>query len=92
MPIYEFLCKNCGDVFEVWQRVSDPAPERCKKCGGPLKKLLSPPGIVFKGSGFHTTDYVPAKEREAEKDKAQKETSPLQDKSPTKTAAAENKE
>jgi len=68
MPIYEFECRKCGYRFDVWQRASDPKPRHCPKCRGPVRKLLSPPGIVFKGSGFHTTDYVQAKERKAEKE------------------------
>lgn len=68
MPIYEFLCKKCGNVLEVWQRASDPWPKRCAKCGGALRKLLSPPGIVFKGSGFYTTDYAQAEQRRKEKE------------------------
>jgi len=70
MPIYEFECRKCGHKFDVWQKVSDPMPRHCARCRGPVRKLLSPPGIVFKGSGFHTTDYVQAKERKAEKESA----------------------
>jgi len=69
MPIYEFECRKCGHRFDVWQRASDPKPRHCAKCRGPVRELLSPPGIAFKGSGFHTTDYVQAKERKAEKER-----------------------
>lgn len=86
MPIYEFLCKKCGDTFEVWQRVSDPLPKRCKKCGGSVKKLLSPPGIVFKGSGFYTTDYAQAEQRKKEKEHAEK---PAAEKAPAKAGTSE---
>lgn len=58
MPIYEYRCKKCGHVFEVLQRISDPAPQ-CPVCGGEVEKLLSSGvGLVFKGSGFYITDYV----------------------------------
>ena len=57
MPIYEFKCPE-GHVFELFQRMSDPAPEACSVCGkGPLEKVLYPVAVHFKGSGFYSTDY-----------------------------------
>ena len=57
MPIYEYRCPN-GHTFELFQRMTDPAPEVCEACGeGPLTKVLYPAAIHFKGSGFYTTDY-----------------------------------
>ena len=52
MPIYEYSCQNCGHRIEVMHGVHAARPEACSKCGGPLRKLLSPPAIVFKGSGW----------------------------------------
>jgi putative FmdB family regulatory protein len=57
VPIYEYRCDECGDSFEVLQRMSDDPLETCKKCGGTLRKVLHPVAIHFKGSGFYTTDY-----------------------------------
>jgi putative FmdB family regulatory protein len=56
MPNYEYVCKSCGDGFEVAQAFTDPALTTCDACGGPLKKVYGSVGIVFKGSGFYRTD------------------------------------
>ena len=57
MPIYEYRCDQCGDSFEVMQKMSDDPIVECVKCGGALHKVLHPVAIHFKGSGFYTTDY-----------------------------------
>ena len=56
MPIYEYACTACGERTEAKQSFSDPPLETCEACGGKLRKLYSPVGIVFKGSGFYSTD------------------------------------
>ncbi len=56
MPLYEFQCHECGVRFELLQRKSDPPPAECPECGGTVRRLIQPPGIVFKGSGFYVTD------------------------------------
>ncbi len=56
MPIYEYKCEN-GHVFDIMQRmIEDPLTE-CVQCGAPVRKVLHPVGISFKGSGFYSTDY-----------------------------------
>lgn len=57
MPIYEYRCDQCGDSFEVMQKMSEDPIVECEKCGGSLHKVLHPVAIHFKGSGFYTTDY-----------------------------------
>ncbi len=57
MPIYEYQCDECGALYEVFQKMSDDPLVECEKCGGPLRKVLHPVAIHFKGSGFYTTDY-----------------------------------
>jgi putative FmdB family regulatory protein len=57
VPIYEYQCDDCGDSFEVMQKMSEDPLTECEKCGGPLRKVLHPVAIHFKGSGFYTTDY-----------------------------------
>jgi putative FmdB family regulatory protein len=68
MPTYEYRCKACGSEFELFQKVTDPAPAECPKCaGGPIQKVFRSVGIIFKGSGFHVNDYrkdVPKKDDE----------------------------
>jgi len=57
VPTYEYACAKCGR-FEVSQRISDEALATCPTCGGSVKRLISgSAGILFKGDGFHTTDY-----------------------------------
>ena|SRR5688572_12587100 len=56
MPIYEYACTACGERTEAKQSFTDPPLEECPHCGGKLRKLYSPVGIVFKGSGFYSTD------------------------------------
>src|SRR5512139_2106251 len=58
MPLYEYQCDACGFRFEVIQRFSDAPLESCQSCGGAVHKLLSPPAIQFKGSGWYITDYA----------------------------------
>jgi len=58
MPLYEYQCLECDHQFEVIQKFSDPPVEKCPKCGGPVRKLVSSPAIQFKGSGWYITDYA----------------------------------
>jgi putative FmdB family regulatory protein len=57
MPTYEYECTDCGHRFERVQRMTDDPVKACEKCSGPVRKVLFPVGIVFKGSGFYVTDY-----------------------------------
>jgi putative FmdB family regulatory protein len=57
VPIYGYRCSNCGHEFEIQQRMSDEPLKVCPKCQGKLTKILYPAGVIFKGSGFYTTDY-----------------------------------
>jgi putative FmdB family regulatory protein len=72
MPTYEYACTECGARTEVVQSFADAPPTTCTVCGGRLRKVFSPVGIVFKGSGFYRTDSrgKPAKTDGAGKDKA----------------------
>ncbi len=56
MPTYEYGCTVCGQHIEVFQRFSEDALTTCGVCGGALRKVFHPAGIVFKGSGFYATD------------------------------------
>ena len=57
MPIYGYRCRNCGHEFEILQKMSDSPLKTCPKCSGELQKILYPAGVIFKGSGFYSTDY-----------------------------------
>lgn len=56
MPTYEYECTSCGQHVEVFQRITEEPLTTCGACGGPLRKVFHPAGIVFKGSGFYSTD------------------------------------
>ena len=56
MPTYEYACAECGERLEAVQKFSDDPLTVCPACGGRLRKLFSPVGIVFKGSGFYRND------------------------------------
>jgi putative FmdB family regulatory protein len=55
MPRYEYKCKKCGHQFEVTHGINDNI-ESCESCGGEVRRVFHPVGIVFKGSGFYATD------------------------------------
>ena len=58
MPTYDYECQKCKHVFEVFQSMSDKLIEKCPRCKGKVKRLISAgAGIIFKGSGFYETDY-----------------------------------
>jgi putative FmdB family regulatory protein len=66
VPIYEYRCPN-GHLFERFQSMTAPAPEKCDECGAaPVELVLYPVAIHYKGSGFYTTDY--GKGKAAKKD------------------------
>ena len=57
MPTYRYRCGDCGKEFEVWQSITDdPLRTHDHGCGGELVKVLTPAGIVLKGSGFYRND------------------------------------
>ena len=58
MPIYEYKCEGCGEVFEVIQKFADEPVAVHEKCGGHVHRLMSAPSFQFKGSGWYATDYA----------------------------------
>ena len=56
MPTYQYTCTECGEPVEALQKFTDAPLTECAACGGRLRKVFSPVGIVFKGSGFYRTD------------------------------------
>jgi len=58
MPTYDYECAKCHNVFELFQNIKDKHITKCPACGGKVKRLIgSSAGIIYKGSGFYTTDY-----------------------------------
>ncbi|MGH9036375.1 MAG: FmdB family zinc ribbon protein [Acidimicrobiia bacterium] len=71
MPTYEYRCTACGQHVEVVQSFSDDPLTECGVCGGELRKVFAPVGIVFKGSGFYKTDSRgsgPSRKKESAKE------------------------
>jgi putative FmdB family regulatory protein len=70
VPIYEYQCDSCSYRFEVKQSIKDAPLTTCERCGKPLRRLISSPGIMFKGSGWYVTDYSNKLKPPSEGDKA----------------------
>lgn len=56
MPTYQYRCTACGEELEAFQKFTDPSLTTCPRCEGALRKVFSAVGVVFKGSGFYSTD------------------------------------
>ena len=82
MPIYDYVCTSCGQRAEVIHSVHASGPEACSACGGPMRKALSAPAIVFKGSGWAKKDARSASRNAAstKDDKAKDDKAPAAEK------------
>ena len=68
MPTYEYECQKCGHQFELFQSIKEAPKKTCPECKGRVKRLLGTgAGIIFKGTGFYSTDYRKAGYKEAAK-------------------------
>lgn len=56
MPTYDYRCRECGTTLEVIHGMTEDGPSVCEVCGGPMRRVLFPTGIIFKGSGFYRND------------------------------------
>jgi putative FmdB family regulatory protein len=56
VPTYDYQCRSCGHTTEVIHSMMEEGPSTCERCGGELRRVLFPAGIIFKGSGFYKTD------------------------------------
>ncbi len=59
MPTYTYQCDSCGHGFEAVQRFADDPLTECPECGSPIRRVIQPVGVVFKGSGWYITDSRP---------------------------------
>lgn len=58
MPTYEYECKRCQRIFEIFQSITDKHLQKCPRCKGKIKRLIGRgAGFIFKGTGFYQTDY-----------------------------------
>lgn len=58
VPIYEYRCRKCGEVFEAFQKITDQPLRQCKFCNGEVDQLISQSSFQFKGTGWYLTDYA----------------------------------
>ena len=58
VPIYEYQCSKCGEIFEAFQKITDDPLTECKFCRGKVEKLISHSSFQLKGSGWYLTDYA----------------------------------
>ena len=56
MPTYDYQCRSCGFITEVVHSMLEDGPTACERCGGELRRVIHPTGIIFKGGGFYKTD------------------------------------
>jgi putative FmdB family regulatory protein len=61
MPVYCYKCFDCEHYAEIKQSFSDKPLAECPECGGDFRRVIRDIGVIFKGSGFHTTDYSGSK-------------------------------
>ena len=88
MPIYEYQCDSCAHKFEVKQSIKDDPIAACERCGQPVRRLISSPGIMFKGSGWYITDYSDKMKPSKEGDKPAAAGSDKKEPATTPTATA----
>jgi putative FmdB family regulatory protein len=89
MPTYEYECLKCRRVFEIRQRISEPALTVCDVCGGEVRRLLSAAPFILKGAGWYVTDYPSESRKQAlqsEKSSSDKASDKASDKSSDKTS------
>ena len=69
MPTYVYECQKCSQVFEAEQRITEDPLTQCQFCeDGPVKRLIQPTAVMFKGSGFYVNDASSAPKSEANPD------------------------
>ncbi len=93
MPLYEYKCQSCGEIFEILQKFSDEPLEVHKKCGGPVERLISRSSLHFKGTGWYVTDYAGSgngKSKQAKDDKKES-TDSKESKGKSETKGSETK-
>lgn len=85
MPTYEYQCKTCGQHFDRVQRFTDDPITECPTCGGVVKRVIHPAGVIFKGAGWYITDS-----RKGGSDSASLNAAPAATKSEGETIKAES--
>jgi putative FmdB family regulatory protein len=79
MPIYEYQCNRCNEIFEIFHKIDEDCKVACPKCLGPVKKLISATNFVLKGSGFYVNDYPSESRKEGKKSEKEGTKEPLKE-------------
>ena len=79
MPIYEYQCNRCNEIFEIFHKIDEDCKVACPKCLGPVKKLISATNFVLKGSGFYVNDYPSESRKEGKKSEKEGAKEPLKE-------------
>ena len=91
MPTYEYRCSK-GHHFELFQRISEEPVKTCPECGASAERLLSAgAGLIFKGSGFYSTDYRSDTYKKAEKADSGNSSSSTDSSSKSSSSSSESK-
>ena len=93
MPIYEYQCNRCNEIFEIFHKIDEDCKVACPKCLGPVKKLISATNFVLKGSGFYVNDYPSESRKEGKKSEKEgsKDKEPLKEGTEKGSAKTEEK-
>jgi putative FmdB family regulatory protein len=91
MPLYEYRCAKCGNVFEVIQKFSDAPLTVHEACGGSVERLISLSGFSLKGSGWYATDYAKSGSSSSKKDSDSKSESTSTESKSAETKSSESK-
>ncbi len=86
MPIYEYQCQKCKEVFEIFHKIDEECNPACPKCLGKAKKLISATNFILKGAGFYVNDYPSKSRQEARKSEKEASEKPISVKTEEKKA------
>jgi len=96
VPIYDYVCRNCGHVVEVIHGINEDGPAECPVCGGPVRRALTAPTVHFKGSGWakkeRTTGPASSSKDGAETAKTESDSGPSPAAEPSKPAESSSSE
>lgn len=92
MPTYVYACTSCGEGLEAVQKFADEPLTQCPACGGRLRKVFSPVGVVFKGSGFYKTDSRSTSKKPTSDSGAKSDTKPATDTDSASTSKESSKD
>lgn len=91
MPTYAYQCESCGNEFDLRQSFSASTEQPCPTCSGLSRRRISVPAVIYKGSGFYTTDYARKGMSDSSSSSSSSSAAASSEKSSTKTADSKSK-